>query len=290
MNDTLTIPSQLYMPTKDVIVFYSGRFQPFHAGHIAIFNAILEKFPNSYINTVEQRLNNKNPLPLKLKRQLMIHLGGVPSERIKTERPYNVSKNTLSELGHTILKPIIYIASEKDMIEKQSLLSLGNNNGVKRKRNGKPGALQLIQQLNNQKKWRHTKFDNIIYNIPINLLTPVKDHQFILIGPTFDFIFDNLSMQSASQIRERIFYLYEKNKSKYNDIDEFTKNVMFPILNDHYKIVNPNTEQEECYFEMCRHIIKQRTIVGSGYRKKKTKKKYIKKKKKTNNKKYKKIR
>jgi hypothetical protein len=76
---------------KDVVVVYSGRFQPFHAGHNASYLHLVKKFgkANVFIGTSDKTDTKKSPFNFNEKAAIMRGLFGVPKDKIvKIEKPY----------------------------------------------------------------------------------------------------------------------------------------------------------------------------------------------------------
>lgn len=73
------------------IVVYSGRFQPFHAGHNAVYQHLASKFgsDNVYIATSDIKNNTDSPFGFREKKAIMTTLFGIPSSKIvKVKNPY----------------------------------------------------------------------------------------------------------------------------------------------------------------------------------------------------------
>ena len=76
---------------ENLIVVYSGRFQPFHKGHYATYSHLVKKFGKDkvYIGTSNKTDNKKSPFNFKEKKQIMTTMFGVPSNRIvEVKNPY----------------------------------------------------------------------------------------------------------------------------------------------------------------------------------------------------------
>jgi mannose-6-phosphate isomerase-like protein (cupin superfamily)/predicted GNAT family acetyltransferase len=76
---------------KDYVVVYSGRFQPFHKGHYATYQHLVKKFgkSNVYIGTSDKTDKLKSPFNFNEKRELMVKMFGIPSNRIiQIKNPY----------------------------------------------------------------------------------------------------------------------------------------------------------------------------------------------------------
>lgn len=111
---------------EKLIVVLPGRFQPFHLGHLEIYNQLTSKFGKDkvYITTANpKKLDNKNPLTFEQKKKL-IEASGVLSNKIIEMNgvAYN-SENILKSLNENPVndKLLIVSFSEKDE-EKQKLI------------------------------------------------------------------------------------------------------------------------------------------------------------------------
>jgi GNAT superfamily N-acetyltransferase len=80
---------------KDLVVVYSGRFQPFHKGHFATYQTLVKKFGknNVYIGTSDKTDNQKSPFNFKEKVKVMTTMFGIPSNKIvQVKNPYAPSE------------------------------------------------------------------------------------------------------------------------------------------------------------------------------------------------------
>jgi phosphopantetheine adenylyltransferase len=76
---------------KNTIAVFSGRFQPFHAGHYSIYKSLVDKFgaKNVYIASSNIQDPIKSPFPFKDKKDIMSKMFGIPSNKIiKVKNPY----------------------------------------------------------------------------------------------------------------------------------------------------------------------------------------------------------
>ena len=76
---------------KDLVVVYSGRFQPFHKGHFNTYQTLVKKFGknNVYIGTSDKTDNQKSPFNFKEKVKVMTTMFGIPSNKIvQVKNPY----------------------------------------------------------------------------------------------------------------------------------------------------------------------------------------------------------
>jgi hypothetical protein len=75
----------------NVVVVYSGRFQPFHKGHYATYDHLVKKFGknNVYVASSDVTDSKKSPFKFKEKKAIMQKMFGIPSNRIvQIKNPY----------------------------------------------------------------------------------------------------------------------------------------------------------------------------------------------------------
>jgi hypothetical protein len=76
---------------ENVIVVYSGRFQPFHKGHFATYQNLIKKFgkDNVFIATSNKTDNVKSPFDFREKKTIMTKMFGIPTNKIvQVKNPY----------------------------------------------------------------------------------------------------------------------------------------------------------------------------------------------------------
>ena len=76
---------------KNIVVVYSGRFQPFHRGHYDAYNRLVSKFGsgNVYIGTSDDQSGPKSPFGFKEKKEIATKMFGIPSSKfVKINNPY----------------------------------------------------------------------------------------------------------------------------------------------------------------------------------------------------------
>ena len=77
--------------SKNVVVVYSGRFQPFHKGHYNTYQNLVKKFgkENVFIGTSNKVDAAKSPFNFKEKKLIMTTMFGIPSNKIvQIKNPY----------------------------------------------------------------------------------------------------------------------------------------------------------------------------------------------------------
>lgn len=73
------------------IAIFSGRFQPFHAGHYSIYKSLVDKFgkDNVYIASSNNIDPVKSPFPFKDKKEIMTTMFGIPKNKVvQVKNPY----------------------------------------------------------------------------------------------------------------------------------------------------------------------------------------------------------
>ena len=75
--------------TQNILVFYPGRFQPFHLGHAETFRHLKEKFPQAKVfMSTSNSTKEDSPFSFEQKKVLM-EMTGIPSESIIcSSQPY----------------------------------------------------------------------------------------------------------------------------------------------------------------------------------------------------------
>jgi hypothetical protein len=189
--------ADLFEDTRNLVVVYPGRFQPFHKGHKAVYDHLVKKYGRDrvYIATSNKVDPPKSPFNFTDKSVFMA-LTGVPMDRvIESREPYKVPELTANyPEGSTVL---IFAVSEKDMAE-DPRFRMGT------KRDGNP---TYFQPLPSDLKDANT-FDKTGY---------------ILTVPTVDFTVLGSPMRSATQVRQQ-----------YKDADPATRKQIIADLFGRY--------------------------------------------------------
>jgi hypothetical protein len=94
------------------LVIIPGGFHPFHAGHMALYRSVVEKYPNADVYVAATDDKSTRPFPFALKQQLA-SLAGVPVNRfIQVKSPFQAKEITqIYDPDDTVL---IFVRSEKD--------------------------------------------------------------------------------------------------------------------------------------------------------------------------------
>ena len=76
---------------KNTIAIFSGRFQPFHAGHYSIYKSLVDKFgkDNVYVASSNVQDSVKSPFTFKDKKETMTRMFGIPTKNVvQVKDPY----------------------------------------------------------------------------------------------------------------------------------------------------------------------------------------------------------
>jgi hypothetical protein len=114
------------------LVIIPGGFHPFHAGHMALYNSVMEKYPNADVYVAATADTSSRPFPFELKQKLA-KLAGVPAHRfIQVKSPFVASEiKQMYDADDTVL---IFVRSEKDATSQPQPGQI--------KKSGEPGYLQ----------------------------------------------------------------------------------------------------------------------------------------------------
>lgn len=114
------------------LVIIPGGFHPFHAGHMALYNSVVEKYPNADVYVAATDDKSTRPFPFALKQKLA-SLAGVPSHRfIQVKSPFVAGEiKQMYDADDTVL---IFVRSEKDLTSQPQPGLI--------KKDGTPGYLQ----------------------------------------------------------------------------------------------------------------------------------------------------
>ena len=101
-------------PAEDVVAIFTGRFQPFHAGHYSIYKAMVKKFGEDkvYIATSNATDSIRSPFGFKEKKDIMTKMFGIPDGKVvQVKSPYS-PKEILDKLPPNTM--YVTAVSEKD--------------------------------------------------------------------------------------------------------------------------------------------------------------------------------
>lgn len=160
---------------REILVIYPGRFQPWHKGHFAVYNYLVNEFGRDsvYIATSNKVDPPRSPFNFSEKTQMM-QLTGVPLDRvIETRDPYRALEITGDYDPKTT--NLVFAVSEKDMAE-DPRFKFG------RKKDGSPTYLQPMPA---------DQAD----------MLPMEQHGYVMTVPTFRFTVLGEPMRSATEVR-----------------------------------------------------------------------------------------
>ena len=151
------------------IVIMPGGFHPFHAGHMALYNAAREAFPSADVFVAATDDTSGRPFPFSVKK-FLAQQAGVPGNRfIRVKSPFRAEE--ITQMYDPEDTQLIFVRSEKDRdIQPRP-------GGVKR--DGTPAYLQPYKR---------------------NGLEPFKQHGYMAYLPTVQF---GPGMTSATEIRAK---------------------------------------------------------------------------------------
>jgi len=94
------------------LVIMPGGFHPFHAGHLALYNAAREAFPSADVFVAATADTSTRPFPFKLKKTLA-QAAGVPGNRfIQVKSPFRAEE--ITQMYDPKDTQLIFVRSEKD--------------------------------------------------------------------------------------------------------------------------------------------------------------------------------
>lgn len=97
------------------IVIMPGGFHPFHAGHYALYQSALEKFPQADIYVAATNDTKTRPFPFAIKEKLAKLAGVKPGQFVQVKSPFKASEITGKYNPNEDV--LIYVRSEKDKNE-----------------------------------------------------------------------------------------------------------------------------------------------------------------------------
>lgn len=175
----------------NIIVVYPGRFHPFHLGHKASYDWLINKFGDGvYIATSNVQNENDSPFSYTDKVKMMTKLGVPSGHIVQTKNPYQVKEITDSltpeEKATTAL---VFAVSAKD----------AERFSFNPKKNGEPSYLQPLPE-------------------NLNKLQPMSKQGYVVVTPTVNFKVKGADANSASQIRK--LYVDGNDQDRMNIITD----------------------------------------------------------------------
>jgi len=204
------------------LVIMPGGFHPFHAGHLALYQAAQQAFPGADVYVAATNDTSERPFPFALKEKLA-KLAGVDSRHfVQVKSPFRAEEITKNYNPEDT--QLIFVRSEKDAAKPPQA------GGVKK--NGEPAYLQPLA---GQKS-----------------LLPMNKHAYMAYLPTVEF---GPGMTSATEIRKAwpqlnlkrktalVMSLYPKTQSNSKLADTVVKMLDTAIGTDNEvdetRIINP---------------------------------------------------
>lgn len=131
------------------LVIIPGGFHPFHAGHMALYRSVVEKFTNADVFVAATDDKSTRPFPFSLKQKLAT-LAGVPANRfIQVKSPFRANEITqMYDADNTVL---IFVRSDKDATSQPQAGLV--------KKDGTPGYLQPYKLRNRVPMSQHAYMD-----------------------------------------------------------------------------------------------------------------------------------
>jgi hypothetical protein len=172
------------------IVVYPGRFHPWHKGHKASYDYLVNKFgqQNVYVVTSDVQAPLTNPFSFQDK-EVMMTKSGVPTDKIvKVKNPYQAQELT-KDIPNPEDTALIFAVSAKDMATDSPRFKFGI------KKNGEPSYMQPMP-------------DNM------KLIKPLTQHAYVMITPTVNFKVKGKDANSASEIRKMYVNGSEENRKE----------------------------------------------------------------------------
>ena len=131
------------------LVIIPGGFHPFHAGHMALYRSVVEKYSNADVYVAATDDKSTRPFPFELKQKLA-NLAGVPVNRfIQVKSPFQAKEITqMYDPDDTVL---IFVRSEKDATSQPQPGLI--------KKDGTPGYLQAYKVRDRDPMSKHGYMD-----------------------------------------------------------------------------------------------------------------------------------
>jgi hypothetical protein len=162
------------------LVIIPGGFHPFHAGHLALYDAAKQTFPSADVFVAATADTSNRPFPFAVKK-FLAQQAGVPGNRfIQVKSPFRAEE--ITQMYDPEETQLIFVRSEKDRDEQPQPGSV--------KKDGTPGYLQPYKR---------------------NGLQPFSKHGYMAYLPTVQF---GAGMTSATEIRAKWPKMSSRQKIK----------------------------------------------------------------------------
>ena len=181
------------------LVIMSGGFHPFHAGHMALYQAAREQFPGADIVVGATDVQARRPFPFKIKQKLAQLSGVPPKDFVQVQRQFSAADPSIvNRVKNPEDTALIFVRSDKDQGKAPMPAAIDPATGqlplVTRGANkGKPVSNYLQYYSGNE-----------------NQLAPMTQHAYMAYLPTVEF---GPGMTSATEIRTAWPTLNEKRKT-----------------------------------------------------------------------------
>ena len=162
------------------LVIMPGGFHPFHAGHLALYQAAQEAFPGADIKVAATNDTSQRPFPFKIKEKLAQLAGVKPGDFYQVKSPFRAEEITKNYNPEDT--QLIFVRSEKDANKPPQA------GGIKK--DGNPAYLQPLAG------------QEVLY--------PMNRHAYMTYLPTVEF---GPGMTSATEIRTAWPDLNDKRKT-----------------------------------------------------------------------------
>lgn len=160
------------------LVIMPGGFHPFHAGHLALYDAAVQAFPGADVYVAATADTSERPFPFEIKKKLA-RLAGIPADRfVQVKSPFR-AQEIVSQYDPEDTQ-LIFVRSDKDK-NREPLAG-------RAKKDGSPGYLQPYSDSDIQ---------------------PMSQRGYMAYLPTVEF---GPGMTSATEIRQNWPKLNEKRK------------------------------------------------------------------------------
>lgn len=180
--------SDLFEATRNLVVIYGGRFQPFHKGHRAVYDYLVKHYGRDavWITTSNKQELPKSPFSFADKAYFM-QMQGIPMDRVvETSQPYRAPELTQQfDPANTVL---LIALSEKDMADDPRFKT-----GYKK--DGNPTYFQPM---------------------PKNLAQAagMDQHGYLVVAPTVTFTVLGQPMRSATEVRAQYAQADQETRKK----------------------------------------------------------------------------
>ena len=176
------------------LVIMPGGFHPFHAGHLALYQAAQQAFPGADVYVAATADTSERPFPFPLKQKLS-KLAGVPADRfVQVKSPFSAQEITAKYDPNTTA--LIFVRSEKD-----------RNTVPQPAKRDAQGNLPLVTR--GPRKGQPVS-DYLQFYTGKENLEPMNRHAYIAYLPTVEF---GPGMTSATEIRSAWPTLNDRRKT-----------------------------------------------------------------------------